>query len=134
MRRIDSSFANDGPQRMVTGIVDRYLEINEKFRKRREEYLWSRGPLFPSNGHRLDTNMSDSVTLLKDIASFTNFGTSSGTNTTTSNDHTEQTHERFALKGNDFSISAALKKGIMCLQDGDVWRVWCAGDRIDSVL
>jgi hypothetical protein len=96
-------------QRMVTGIVDRCLKITEEIWKRREEYLLSRGLAFTSNGRQI---LSDSMSLSKDIASFIGFDTSPGANTAGLNGHAGQTHERFAMKGNDFPISAAFKKGV----------------------
>jgi hypothetical protein len=99
-------------QRMVTGIADRCLKMTEELWKRREEYLWTRGLAFTSNGRQIHTALNDSMALSKDIASFINFGTSPGVNTAGSNGYKGQTLERFASKGNDFPISAAFKKGV----------------------
>jgi hypothetical protein len=89
-------------QRMVTGIVDRCLKITEEIWKRREEYLLSRGLAFTSNGRQI---MNDSMSLSKDIASF--IGSNAGPGNTVGH-----ARERMAMKGNDFPISAAFKKGV----------------------
>ncbi|KAF2821849.1 hypothetical protein CC86DRAFT_470491 [Ophiobolus disseminans] len=100
-------------QRMVTGIVDRCMKITEELWKRREDYLFSRGLLFTSNGMRINNTVSnESAALSKDIASFINFGTSPGANTTSSSGSAVQVNERVGRKGNDFPISAAFKKGV----------------------
>ncbi|KAH7392400.1 fungal-specific transcription factor domain-containing protein [Phaeosphaeria sp. MPI-PUGE-AT-0046c] len=99
-------------QRMVTGIVDRCLRITEEIWKRREEYLWSRGLSFTSNGRQINAKFNDATALSKDIASFINVETSPGANTASSGASYQQSHERFGRKGNDFPISAAFKKGV----------------------
>jgi hypothetical protein len=100
-------------QRMVTGTVDRCTKITEEVWKRREEYLFTRGLAFTSTGVRISNAASnESVALSKDIASFINFGTSPGANTTSSGGSAAQASERMMRKGNDFPISAAFKKGV----------------------
>jgi hypothetical protein len=88
--------------RMVTGIVDRCLKITEEIWKRREEYLMSRGLAFSANGRQI---MSDSMALSKDIASFIG-------NTSPGNSTVGHARDRMAMKGNDFPISAAFRKGV----------------------
>lgn len=100
-------------QRMVTGIVDRCLKITEEIWKRREEYLWSRGLAFTSNGRQINAKLNDATALSKDIASFINIETSPSANTASSGNSYQQSHEKIVVrKGNDFPISAAFKKGV----------------------
>lgn len=99
-------------QRMVSSIVDRCLKITEETWKRREEYLWSRGLSFTSNGRQINAKLNDATALSKDIASFINVETSPGTNSAGSGGAYQQNRERFGRKGNDFPISAAFKKGV----------------------
>lgn len=95
-------------QRMVTGIVDRCLKITEEIWKRREEYLWSRGLAFTSNGRQINAKLNDATALSKDIASFINIETSPATGASY-----QQSHERIVgRKGRDFPISAAFRKGV----------------------
>lgn len=99
-------------ERMVTGIVDRCLKITEETWKRKEEYLWLRGLAFTSTGRQINANSNESATLSKDIASFINLETRSGSNTASSSGAVGHNPECIVRKGNDFPISAAFKKGV----------------------
>jgi hypothetical protein len=89
---------------MVTGIIDRCIKITEELWRRREEYLWSRGLAFTANGRQINTTLSESTALSKDIAQFINLDRSPGT--------TVPNHERLVRKANHFPISAAFRKGV----------------------
>ncbi|KAL5118720.1 hypothetical protein ACEQ8H_003397 [Pleosporales sp. CAS-2024a] len=91
-------------QRMVTGMIDRCLQITEEVWKRREEYLRCRGLAFTAEGRQINTTWSESTTLSKDIASFINPDANPRTAT--------QSSERLVRKANDFPISAAFKRGV----------------------
>lgn len=104
--------------RMVTGIVDRCLNITEEVWRRREEYLWTRGLAFTPQGAQTKAAAaaSESSALSKDIANFIHFGTSPGAATTTTSSSgsvSMQAHMRNNVRhANGFPISAAFKKGV----------------------
>ncbi|KAJ4320045.1 hypothetical protein N0V94_003610 [Neodidymelliopsis sp. IMI 364377] len=91
-------------KRLVTGIVERALEITEEVWKRRDEFLLARGlPRVPE-----DAMQGEGISPTNNM----NYGTGSGAGSPSSGGYPANQAKQPIRKINTFPISAAFKKGV----------------------
>lgn len=93
-------------ERLVTGIVERALEITEEVWKRRDEYWQARGPSRLSD----DVGQPEGISPTNNL----NYGTGSGAGSPNSGGHPVIANlaRSQSRKANPFPMSAAFKKGV----------------------